>query len=257
VGVLIGDSPGNQVLHNHIHDFFYTGISVGWVWGYGPSEAAGNVVEWNHVHDLGQGLLSDLGGVYTLGVSPGTRIRFNLFYDIRCRRYGGWGIYTDEGSSDILIEKNVAHRCNVAPFHQHYGRDNLIVNNILAFGGENQVERTRIEDHLSFVFRGNIVCYDRGQAVGRNWNRPQAVFERNLYFNASGGPVTFAGRSFEEWQALGLDAGSRIADPLFRDPHRSDFALLPGSPAPAMGFEPFDLSAVGPRQRSDMTGGHA
>jgi len=38
-----------------------------------------------------------------------------------------------------------------------------------------------------------------------------------------------------------------IADPRFRDPLHGDFTLAPDSPAPALGFEPIDLSDVGPR----------
>jgi len=247
VGIWIGHSPGNKVLHNHVHDFFYTGISVGWVWGYAESRAVGNIIEHNHVHDIGQGLLSDMGGIYTLGVSPGTRIRYNVFHDVNCRGYGGWGIYTDEGSTDILIEKNLAWRCNSSPFHQHYGCENLIVNNIFAFGRDNQIERSRLEPHISFIFRRNIVYYDRGNLLGRRWETPNAVFDHNLYWDASGRPVTFAGRSFAEWQALWMDAGSLIADPLFVDPKRGDFRLRRGSPARQIGFEEFDLADVGPR----------
>jgi len=249
VGVWIGHSPGNKVLHNHIHDFYYTGISVGWVWGYAPSKAVGNLIEWNHVHDLGQGMLSDLGGIYTLGVSPGTRIRFNLFHDIRCRVYGGWGIYTDEGSTDILIEKNIAYRCNRSGFHQHYGRDNLVQNNIFAFGDQEQVARSRVEDHLSFTFRRNIVYYTKGQLVGRKSPEINCRFERNLYWNAAGRPLEFEGRGWQMWTALGQDAGSIVADPLFVDPEHGDFRFRSGSPYTAIGFEPFDLSDVGPRPR--------
>jgi len=247
VGVLIGHSPGNQIVHNHIHDFHYTGISVGWVWGYTESDAVGNIVEWNHVHDIGHGLLSDMGGIYTLGVSPGTRIRYNCFHDVNCRRYGGWCIYTDEGSTDILIEKNLAYRCNGAPFHQHYGCDNVIVNNIFAFGKESQIERSRIEEHSSFHFERNIVYFDRGELLGRNWKLPQSTFERNLYFHAAGKPLTFGGRSWEEWRALGMDKGSVIADPGFQAPKNGDFGLRRGSPAGKIGFERFDLSKAGPR----------
>lgn len=104
VDVLIGKASGNKVLHNHIHDFFYTGVSVGWVWGYGENDACGNIIEWNHIHDIGKFALSDLGGIYTLGVQPGTRLRFNLIHDVNSRTHGGKGIYPDEGSTDILME---------------------------------------------------------------------------------------------------------------------------------------------------------
>ena len=248
VGVLVGRSSGNKILHNHVHDFFYTGVSVGWSWGYREGDAYGNIVEYNHIHDIGQGYLSDMGGIYTLGVSPGTRLRFNVLHDINCRGYGGFGIYTDEGSTDILIEGNLTYRVNGAPFHQHYGKENVIQNNIFALGIEGSVERTRIEPHDSFVFRHNIVYLEEGLALGRNWQEPRAVFERNLYFDPGRKRLDFGGRTFRQWQALGMDAGSRIADPKFVDPARGDFRLRDDSPALKMGFHILDFSAVGPRQ---------
>ena len=97
VGVFVGDNAECKIVHNHIHDLFYSGISVGSVQDFGPCEATGNIIEYNHVHDIGQGMLSDLAGIYTCS-TPKSRIAFNVVHDVTRRDYGGWGIYPDEGS---------------------------------------------------------------------------------------------------------------------------------------------------------------
>ena len=248
VGVLVGKSSGNKLIHNHVHDFDYSGFSIGWTWGYAEGEAYGNIIEYNHVHHIGRGMLSDMGGIYTLGVSPGTRIRHNIFHDIEARGYGGWAIYTDEGSTDILIENNLSYRSKHAGFHQHYGRDNMVRNNIFAFGGTAQIQRTRPETHNSFFFRHNLLVFDQeGEVLAGNWSGGKADIDFNLYCHLGGKPLTFDKRSFKQWQRAGYDRHSRIADPGFVDPVNADFRLKPNSPAASIGFRPFDLSTAGPR----------
>jgi len=247
VGVWVGKSSNNVIQHNEISDFYYTGISVGWSWGYQPSSANGNIIEYNHVHHLGFGVLSDMGGIYTLGLSPGTRICNNLFHHIESYTYGGWGIYTDEGSTDIVIENNIVYNTKDGSFHQHYGKDNIVRNNIFAYSRERQIVRTRNEKHCSFVFEHNIVCYTSGTLLGSNWSgdRSNYKLDYNVYWNASGTTVTFAGSTFAQWQAKGQDTHSMIADPLFVGAEKYDFRLKPDSPALKLGFQPIVLSNVG------------
>jgi parallel beta-helix repeat protein len=247
VGIWVLQSGRNQIVHNHIHDLFYTAISVGWTWGYGENQSKGNIIEYNHLHDIGKQMLSDMGGIYTLGIQPGTRIRNNLIHGISSFTYGGWGIYPDEGSSEMFIENNIVYNCKSAGFHQHYGRENMVRNNIWAFNRENQLMRTRAESHISFTFERNIVYFDQGRLLGSNWTGNKYVMKDNLYFDTRGTNIRFAGQSFEEWKAAGRDAGSVIADPLFVNAGNFDFSLRPESPALKMGFQPIDMKDVGPR----------
>jgi parallel beta-helix repeat protein len=247
IGIWILQSGRNKIVHNHIHDLFYTAISVGWTWGYGENQSKGNSIEYNHIHDVGKEMLSDMGGIYTLGVQPGTAIRNNLIHDISSFTYGGWGIYPDEGSSEMLIENNIVYNCKSAGFHQHYGRENIVRNNIWAFNRENQLMRTRAESHISFTFERNIVYFDQGRLLGSNWNGDRYLMKNNIYFDTRGRNISFAGQSFEDWKRTGRDAGSIIADPLFVNASNFNFSLEAKSPALRMGFQPIDIASVGTR----------
>jgi hypothetical protein len=247
VGVWIGRSSWNTVSHNEICDFRYSGVSVGWSWGYAESSANHNLIEFNHIHAIGKRQLNDMGGIYTLGVSPGTVLRYNLIHDVLSnpKLYGGWGLYTDEGSSHILLENNVVYNTHTGGFHQHYGKDNLVRNNILAYSHTGQVIRSREEDHNSFNFERNIVLFNNGQLLGSTWRNNNFEFDYNCYWDTSGAPLEFSGRTWEEWRALGHDTHSIIADPMFIAPEMGDLRLQPDSPAIALGFKPIDTSRIG------------
>jgi len=246
VGVWIGHSGDNRVAHNEISHFAYTGVSVGWRWGYDESPAKRNMIEFNHIHHIGDGLLSDMGGIYTLGPSEGTVLRNNHIHHITSYQYGGWGLYNDEGSTGILMENNLVHHTSTGGYHQHYGKNNLIRNNIFAFARDHQIQLTRAEEHRSFTFEGNIVLWESGPLLGGGgWGDGKVEFGRNVYWRMDGEEVEFAGRTFAEWRAGGRDVGSVFADPKFRDAESGDWGMAEDSPAIELGFESFDPGEAG------------
>src|SRR5208282_5593265 len=120
--------------------------------------------------------------------------------DVQSFDYGGWGLYTDEGSTGIVMENNLVYRTKTGLFHQHYGKDNRI-RNIIAFSTQWQLQRSRPEQHLSFALERNIVYWTQGPLLGGNWNDNNFQLDSNLYWNAAGNPVTFpGGLDFEAWK---------------------------------------------------------
>jgi hypothetical protein len=253
VGVWIGQSSNNTVTRNDIFDFYQTGISIGWTWGYGYSAAHHNDISFNHVHTIGQGVMSDMGGIYTLGTQPGTVVHDNLVHDIQSFDYGGWGLYTDEGSSGIVMERNLVHHTKSGGFFQHFGKENRIQNNIFAFATQFQIEGTRPEPHVSFYFERNIVYWDNDSPLLAGCHSAPTPcqinfkLDYNVYWKVVGGPLVFPGQlDLVEWrQKQDEDRHSIVANPQFVDAGSGDFQLLSNSPALDIGFQPFDFRQAG------------
>ncbi|MDD3588624.1 MAG: right-handed parallel beta-helix repeat-containing protein, partial [Thermoguttaceae bacterium] len=217
IGIWIGAADNNRVFHNEVCDGLYTGISIGWVWGYAPSRAFNNKIEFNHIHHIGQGVLSDMGAVYTLGISPGTTVSNNVIHHVRSYNHyggGGLGLYTDEGSSQIVFENNLIYNTHTAVIHQHYGQENIFRNNILAFPFQRgAISRSRIEEHLSYTAERNIIVCDRTPFFTGNWNDNEHFSLRNNLYclmkandweDETQGHL-FNKQTFQEWQAKGND----------------------------------------------------
>ena len=247
-GVWIGRSSHNTVTHNEISNFDYSGISCGWSWGFQPSTANHNVLDFNYIHHLGNGDgLSDMGAIYTLGVSPGTTVRNNHIHDVYSYAHvsHGSGIYPDEGSTGILIENNVVYRVRNSPLFMHYGKECIVRNNIFALGDAGQLRRSREDVRCHYVAEGNIVYGgDNPRMLDGPWKNNDWQLGRNVYWSIGGEP-TFAGLDFAAWQAHAKDQGSMVADPQFVDPENHDFRLRPDSPALQLGFRPIDIGRAG------------
>ena len=255
VGVWIGQSANNRVTHNDISDMYYTGISVGWTWGYGRSLATNNFIGFNRIHQIGQGVLSDMGGIYTLGVSPGSAQVGNVIFNVRAHDYGGWGIYPDEGSTGWRIESNLVWNCTCvdscsgAAFHQHYGASNYIANNIFAFNSGSPMQATRVEKHLSFSIERNVIVssnaafFSASQSKG-SWDKIQFESRDNCFAYFGTPRELFPNGDLTSWQKTGHEAGSILTSLQFLG-NWPDVTLPPNSPAFQVSFKMFDPTVAG------------
>ena len=246
MGIWIGRSSNNQILHNEISDFDYTGISAGW-FGSAASSANHNIIGHNHIHHIGRGILSDMGGVYTLGLSPGTEVTHNLIHDISSfsHGFGAFGLYPDATSSDILFKDNLVYKTASGSFYQNDAKDNIVTNNIFAFSHEAQIARWTEDDHQSFNLHHNIIIYNNALLLGYRWSNGNFKLSHNIYWDLVAQNALFNCLTYEEWEAAGNDSNSLVVDPQFRDALDLDFRLLPTSPAFELGFVAFDLESFG------------
>jgi len=263
IGVMLGSTFENIVANNRIEDLFYSGISVGWSWGYKETITRDNEILFNRIRNIGQGLLSDMGAIYCLGVQPGTRIKGNHINDVRICSYGGWGVYLDEGSSGIVVEENLVYGTERPPFFLHFGRENIVRNNILMARECGCVGVGRSEGHVGVNLYQNILITGNGLLYSRRpGNEISAIVHglSNLVWSPEGNPIHCPGDSedgeeslsLEELQGKGVECSSLCADPgltrfSWERLDELDWTLPPGSPAARLGFQNVDWNACGPR----------
>ncbi len=255
IGILLTHAINCELSNNEIHEGWYTGISVGWTWGYGDNPTNGIKIINNLIYDIGNGWLSDMGGIYTLGIQPDTVISGNVIHNVGCDEgsygYGGWGIYLDEGSSGMLVENNLVYDCSSQTFHQHYGKDNIIRNNIFAFGEEGAFRITKNEEHNSLTLTNNIFVTDNATMYALTTERDWFVDDSNTYWDYKHGGNVYSGdsMSFFERKSMvimtlrGYYNNAVFADPMFKDPESRDFTLALNSPALDTGFVPWEYNA--------------
>lgn len=94
-----------EISNNHIENVPYSGISLGWGWIYTTDSvtAKNNKISRNYIQDVMQECF-DGGGIYTLGLQPGSIISEN--YIKRCQLPYGT-LYLDGGSVGFTVTNNV------------------------------------------------------------------------------------------------------------------------------------------------------
>jgi hypothetical protein len=136
VGIWCGLVSNTLIEYNEIRDLPYSGISMGWMWTADPTPCRENTIHGNHIHHI-MHILSDGGGVYSLGLQPGSRITKNLIHDVKINagRAESNGMFLDEGTRELLVEDNIIYNIARSPLRFHKAEEpNTVRNNVLVCG---------------------------------------------------------------------------------------------------------------------------
>ena len=260
-GLLLTHAFDCTLAHNEIAHTCYTGISVGWSWGFRETITRNIRIEANFIHDVCEGVLSDNGGIYLLGVQPGTVVRGNHICRVSAADYGGSGIYPDEGCSHVVIEHNWVHDTQGSALGIHFARELVIRHNVFArpgeaFAGIGRVEPDLIQATLLHnVFIGPAKALYSGAYKGDVRHGFETDANVLAFATPAGLPPTTHPEwrkdaphrlTFTEWQAAGHDRRS-VVTPVKAKETATSFVLPKNSPALAAGFKPYDWSICGPR----------
>ena len=263
VAVLLTYAADCTISHNEIHSGPYTAISVGWTWGYTDTVTGGNKISDNLIYDIGHTALSDMGGIYLLGIQNGTVVSGNVVHDVAAgpdaSTYGGWGIYLDEGSSNIHVKNNLVYNCDSQGFHQHYGQSNQVYNNIFALNKEGQVRCSRSEADKSDyeIYLHNNILVGDDNVMYQLVVKDRFSDDNNLYYDlAATKGLVFSGTtrtasSEDNYKpdvmknTYGYYNNAVFADPEFIDVENENFTVGSTEAMQLCGFNSVSFENVG------------
>jgi len=168
--------------------------------------------------------------------------------------YYSWGVYLDDFTCGTRVAGNLIVRTGRGGVMIHGGSDNTVEGNIIVDAGDYQVEHAPIREPVAgnVIARNILVCDGEQRFVYRANGLGQGVrFRDNLVWTRGGPARVYPGPSFppidtwEAWLAMGLDEGSRVAEPGFVDPAADDYRLAEDSPAWEMGFQAIEMDEIG------------
>lgn len=138
VGIWCGLTAETTIRNNQIYDLPYSGISIGWMWSPVSTPCRQNVIDGNHIHHIMR-ILSDGGGIYSLGLQPGSKIINNHIHDvtINAGRAESNGMFLDEGTTDVIIGNNLIYKIAKSPLRFHRATKNLVKGNYLFCTSDN------------------------------------------------------------------------------------------------------------------------
>ena len=226
-----------------------------------------NVIARNEIHHCMQ-IMGDGNAIYISGTGKGNLVVNNFIHDITSPNINA-SIRYDADQNETTTEKNVITRvCGEGIILKYH---NTVRNNIVYDIRDHTPEGEPCHHRRGYlvlphepvdgsvVQRNIMVSRLPGQGLLFEYKGPvspsipevtpgrlrTSAADYNLYFNTA--EAGWGQKHLDAQRPFGIEQHSLDADPQFMDPARDDFRLLPTSPALKLGFEPIDLSTVGPR----------
>jgi uncharacterized protein (TIGR03437 family) len=187
-GITQGQGHDNLYTHNDVYDGYKGAIKVCYCADsdVNPPFTNNNIISFNHVYNLFQGIMNDSGSLY-FGVgtpSPpqsgtGNKMLNNKVHDVNDASvmdsdgYGGDGLYADDFSGQVDMENNLVYRVsgNAVSFsgpRAGPGQSSTVKNNILAFARQSILNSddpysfgTKPPIPMFFTASANLIYFDR------------------------------------------------------------------------------------------------
>jgi uncharacterized protein (TIGR03437 family) len=215
-GIGQGEAHDNLYTHNDVYDGYHCAISTSQSIGDTTKPSgignANNVISFNHVYNLLQGIMNDGGSIRIDGgnavfTAAGNKILNNKIHDVSdasamdSNGYGGDGIYLDNDTGLVDVENNLVYRVSGNDVYTPHGPNspneaNIIKNNILAYGRQSMVSvnfpygggvPTTIPQ--VFVITNNLFYFDQSNtSTPKFWVQGGCVY-------SGGAPYT----QFQQW----------------------------------------------------------
>jgi len=226
-GIGQGFGHDNLYTHNDVYDGYRCAISTSQSIGENTLPKgignANNVISYNHVWNLLQGIMNDGGSIRIDGgnnvfTAAGNKILNNRIHDVTdaaimdSNGYGGNGVYLDDGTGLVDVENNLIYRVSGFDVYTPHGppapgQANIVKNNILGpaqnaiiavnFPYGNGVPAAIPQ---SFNVSNNLIYFDRSEtsspkffvqggcvyAAGAAFTELE-LFSSNMYWRTDGG----------------------------------------------------------------------
>jgi hypothetical protein len=213
-GIGQGMGHDNLYTHNDVYDGYHCAVSTSQSIGDTTKPSgignANNVISFNHVYNLLQGIMNDGGAVRIDGgnqvfTAAGNKVLNNRIHDVSDASaldqngYGGHGIYLDDNTGLTDVENNLIYRVSDMGVYTPQGpaapsEANTVKNNIVAYArkamiGVNSPYKGGVPATIPEIFdvSNNLFLFDQNEAS-------------NPKFFVQGGCVYPAGVPFTQFQ---------------------------------------------------------